>query len=48
MENVRDPREHINEEPSNDFLDVAFGFGGMFIFMVVVFAAAVIVKYFIS
>lgn len=48
MENVRDPREHINEEPRNDLMDVVFGFGGMLAFMVVVFAAAVIVKFIIS
>lgn len=48
MENVRDPREHINEEPRDDLKDVVFGFGGMLIFMVVVFAAAVIVKFIIS
>jgi len=48
MENVRDPREHYNEEPRHDFLDVVFGFGGMFAFMTIVFAAAVIVKFIIS
>lgn len=48
MENVRDPRQHINEEPRDDLQDVLVGFGGMLGFMVVVFAAAVIVKYFIS
>jgi hypothetical protein len=48
MENVQDPRQHINEEPRNDFNDVAVGFAGMFAFMVVVFAAAVIIKFLIS
>lgn len=48
MENVRDPRQHINEEPRNDLKDVIVGFGGMLGFMVVVFAAAVIVKFIIS
>lgn len=48
MENVQDPRQHINEEPSNDFADVAMGFAGMFTFMIVVFAAAVVVKFMIS
>jgi hypothetical protein len=48
MENVRDPREHYNEEPRHDLMDVVFGFGGMLIFMTVVFAVAVIVKFLIS
>ncbi|CAM4353353.1 MULTISPECIES: YqzM family protein [Paenibacillus] len=48
MENVQDPREHINEEPRHDFADVANGFAGMFGFMFVVFAAAVVIKYLIS
>ncbi|WP_144023693.1 YqzM family protein [Paenibacillus sp. FSL H8-0548] len=48
MENVRDPREHYNEEPRHDLMDVVFGFGGMLGFMTVIFAAAVIVKFIIS
>ncbi|HTG68360.1 MAG TPA: hypothetical protein VL921_03795 [Candidatus Udaeobacter sp.] len=48
MENVRDPREHFNEEPRDDLMDVMFGFGGMLGFMTVIFAAAVIVKFIIS
>lgn len=48
MENTQDPRLHVNEEPRNDFADVAAGFAGMFIFMVVVFFAAVAIKAFIS
>jgi len=48
MENVRDPREHYNEEPRDDLKDVVFGFGGMLGFMVVIFAVAVIVKFIIS
>lgn len=48
MENVRDPREHYNEEPRHDLTDVVVGFGGMLGFMTVVFAAAVIVKFVIS
>lgn len=49
MENaIRDPREHHNEEPSNDLIDVGLGFIGMFTFMLVVFAAAVVVKFLIS
>ncbi len=48
MENIQDPRLHVNEEPRNDFNDVAMGFAGMFAFMVVVFLAAVVLKAFIS
>ncbi|ALS26784.1 YqzM family protein [Paenibacillus cisolokensis] len=46
--NVSDPRQHVNEEPRNDFLDLVVGFGGMATFMVVVFTVAVIVKFIIS
>jgi hypothetical protein len=48
MENVRDPRQHINEEPRDDFLDTAIGFAAMAGFMTVVFAAAVVIKFIIS
>ncbi|MDQ6419895.1 YqzM family protein [Paenibacillus sp. LHD-117] len=48
MENVRDPREHVNEEPRDDLMDVVFGFGGMLGFMTIAFAVAVIVKFIIS
>ncbi|WP_144340713.1 YqzM family protein [Paenibacillus darwinianus] len=48
MDNVQDPRNHVNEEPSNDFIDTALGFGVFFGFMLVVFTVAVIIKYAIS
>jgi len=48
MEQVRDPREHINEEPRHDLMDVVFGFGGMLGVMTIIFAVAVIVKFVIS
>ncbi|XID95762.1 YqzM family protein [Paenibacillaceae bacterium WGS1546] len=48
MENVRDPRQHINEEPRDDLMDTAFGFIAMFGFMFVVFTVAVVVKFIIS
>lgn len=48
MENVRDPRQHINEEPRDDLMDTAIGFGVMFGFMAVVFIAAVVIKFVIS
>ena len=44
MENVQDPRLHVNEEPRDDFSDVATGFAVMFGFMTVVFLAAIIIK----
>lgn len=40
-----DPREHINEEPRNDFGDLMLGFVGMFGFMFVIFFAMVIIKF---
>lgn len=48
MENIRDPREHVNEEPRHDFNDVAMGAVAMGGFMFVVFAVAVIVKFIIT
>ncbi|RAP75399.1 YqzM family protein [Paenibacillus montanisoli] len=48
MENVRDPREHLNEEPRDDLFDVAIGFGGFFALLFVIFAVAVIIKFIIS
>lgn len=33
MSEPRNPELHENEEPSNDFLDTAIGFGAMFGFM---------------
>lgn len=48
MENVRDPRQHFNEEPRDDLMDTALGFGVMFGFMFVVFTIAVVVKFLIS
>ncbi len=36
------PELHINEEPRNDFVDVAYGFMAMFGFVVVVSALAMI------
>ncbi|HEX7057381.1 MAG TPA: YqzM family protein [Bacilli bacterium] len=36
MSEQNNPELHINEEPRNDFADVATGFAGMFIFIIVV------------
>jgi len=48
MEKIMDPRQHINEEPRDDLKDLVVGFGAMFSFMFVVFAAAVVIKFLIS
>lgn len=48
--NVRmnDPREHINEEPRNDFSDLMMGFLGMFGFMTIIFFGFVIIKFLVG
>ena len=33
---MNDPRQHVNEEPRNDFLDVGVGFLGMFGFLLLI------------
>lgn len=43
-----DPREHINEEPRDDFGDLMMGAGAMFGFMTVVFFGMVIIKFIIQ
>lgn len=45
---VRDPREHINEEPRNDLGDLLNGFFGMATFMTVIFFGMVILKFIFS
>lgn len=45
---VRDPREHVNEEPRNDLGDLMAGFFGMTGFMTVVFFGMVIIKFIMS
>ena len=41
---MNDPRQHINEEPRNDFLDVGVGFLGMFGFMLIAAVVATIIE----
>lgn len=48
MENIQNPELHVNEEPRNDFMDVATGFAAMFTFMAVVFIVACVIKGFIG
>ncbi|WP_099458631.1 YqzM family protein [Paenibacillus crassostreae] len=45
---LQDPREHVNEEPRDDFGDLMAGFGGMFLFMAVLFFGMVIIKFIIT
>lgn len=42
----QDPREHVNEEPRNDLIDVGLGFMAMFGFMLVVAAVATVFQVF--
>lgn len=40
---MADPRLHVNEEPRNDFLDVAIGFGVTFgVFFLIALVATII------
>jgi hypothetical protein len=45
--NIRmtDPREHVNEEPRNDFFDLIMGVVGMGGLMTVIFFGMVIFKF---
>jgi hypothetical protein len=44
----KDPREHVNEEPRDDFGDLMAGFGGMFLLMTVLFFGMVIIKFIVT
>ena len=44
MENIQNPEQHVNEEPRNDFSDVATGFAAMFTFMAVAFIVMCVIK----
>lgn len=41
---VNDPRQHVNEEPSNDFLDVGIGFMGMFGLLLLIAVVATVIE----
>ncbi|NMM51921.1 YqzM family protein [Paenibacillus aquistagni] len=43
-----DPREHVNETPTDDLRDVMNGFGGMLGFMTLIFFGMVIIKFIMS
>ncbi|MEK3704471.1 YqzM family protein [Paenibacillus sp. FSL R7-0198] len=42
---ISDPREHVNEEPRNDFFDLVLGAVGMGGLMTVIFFGMVIFKF---
>ncbi|RKN85141.1 YqzM family protein [Paenibacillus ginsengarvi] len=44
---MTDPRMHVNEEPRNDFMDVAIGFGATFGFFFLVALVATIIELFV-
>jgi uncharacterized membrane protein len=41
---VNDPRQHVNEEPRNDFLDVGVGFAGMFGLLLLIAIVATVIQ----
>jgi len=41
---MNDPRQHVNEEPRNDLLDVGVGFLGMFGFMLLIAVVATVIE----
>ncbi|WP_199620484.1 YqzM family protein [Paenibacillus alkalitolerans] len=41
---MNDPREHVNEEPRNDLLDVGIGFAGMFGLMLLIAVVATVIQ----
>lgn len=44
MNETRNPELHTNEDPRNDFLDVAMGFGGFFIFLLLIAVLATAIQ----
>ncbi|WP_127585794.1 YqzM family protein [Paenibacillus koleovorans] len=44
---MNDPRLHVNEEPSNDFLDVAIGLGATFGLFFLMALVATIIKIYV-
>jgi hypothetical protein len=41
---MNDPRQHVNEEPRNDLIDVGVGFLGMFGLMLVIAVVATVIQ----
>lgn len=48
MEEARNPEVHVNEEPRNDFIDVAMGFGVTFTIFLVISIIFTLISYAIS
>jgi len=46
--NAKDPRQHINEEPRDDFGDLMMGFGGMAGFMLLIAIIATVIALFVK
>ncbi|WP_442603361.1 YqzM family protein [Paenibacillus sp. KN14-4R] len=44
MSQIRNPEQHVNEEPRNDFMDLMKGFGGFFGFLFLIFVVGVVIK----
>jgi hypothetical protein len=44
MNEPNHPELHITEEPSNDFMDVAIGFGGFFAFLLLMGVVATVIS----
>ena len=44
MNDSKHPELHVNEEPRNDFLDVATGFGVFFVILLLIAVLATIIS----
>ncbi|MBP1992001.1 YqzM family protein [Paenibacillus eucommiae] len=44
MSDPKHPELHVNEEPRNDFLDAAIGFGAFFGFLLLMGVVATVIK----
>jgi hypothetical protein len=44
MNDPKHPELHINEEPSNDFMDTAIGFGAFFAFLLLIGVVATVIS----
>lgn len=48
MAELKDPREHVNEEPRNDLFDLGFGFGSFFAVLTIIFVGMIVAKALLS
>lgn len=44
MSDPRHPELHVNEEPRNDFIDTAVGFGAFFGFLLLIGVVATVIQ----